>query len=201
MRTPKATIWFRSASILVLAVLGLAQAEEPSFAITRWGNHLIVTAPAGDTGNQALAARLRQRVTVDFKDATIEEVLGLLRQLSQANIVLLPGPATAPVTLKVENMDLGNVLVWVSRLTGLHLGYLHGAICLSDQPIVGDTVTRIYDVSDLVSPVRDFPGPSLAMEAGGARLMPAVADNAETASSVDEIIDLITKQVQADGHK
>jgi hypothetical protein len=98
-------------------------------------------------------------------------------------------------------MTLGNVLTWIKTLGGIHIGYEHGAIFLSDKPIDGQSVTRMYDVSDLVLVLRDFPGPELAMNApsgtagGGAKLIPPV-ETAQTSPTTDELVDMIKKVIR-----
>jgi hypothetical protein len=189
--------------LVLSATLSAAGASDTGPSIARWGNTLIVTAPGGGIGEDRLVGRLNQKVTVDFKDAPIDQVADFLRQVTGANIVVAPGVAATAtsVTLKASDMSLGNVLSWVKTLTNTHLGYVHGAIYLSDRPIEEASVTRMYDISDMVMPLRDFPGPELALNApsgqgnGGARLLPP-AESAQPAPSTDEIVDLIKKVVK-----
>jgi hypothetical protein len=146
---------------------------------------------------------LTQKVTVDFKETPIDQVADFLRQITGANIVVAPGVTAlgTTITLKAADMTLGNVLTWIKTLGAIHIGFLHGAIFLSDKPIEGDTVTRMYDVSDLVLVLKDFPGPELALNApsgtsgGGAKLMPPV-EAAQPAPTTDELIEMIKKVVR-----
>jgi hypothetical protein len=104
------------------------------------------------------------------------------------------------ITLKAADMSLGNVLTWVKTLAGIHIGFIHGAIFLSDKEIAGDTVTRMYDVSDLVLVLKDFPGPELALNApsgmggGGAKLL-MPAPTTQTSPTTDELVEMIKKVV------
>lgn len=162
MRTP-----FLAAALLTAGLAQGADADE-AVAIGHWGTMLVVTAPAGDDAR--IAARLDQRLTVDWVDAPISDVAAFLRTATGANIVLDPKVlADEPrVTLKVADMGFGNVLTWVCRQAGLHHGFTSGAIYLAKEPVRGATTTVLYDVSDLLAPVRDFPGPELAYNADGA---------------------------------
>lgn len=194
----------RCLSLLALPLLATAlSAADGGLSIARWGNALLVTAPGGAAPTGALATRLNQRVTVDFKDTPVEEVADFLRKLSGANIVVAPAVTTsgALVTLKASNMSLGNVLHWVTKLTGTHIGYVHGAIYLADKPLEEASVTRLYDISDLTMPLQDFAGPELALNAGGAGgagggalFKPAEESNA--APTHDEIIEIIQKVIK-----
>lgn len=181
---------------------GLSAAEKLS--IGRWGTSLLVTAPASIAVDRGMAAKLNQKVTVDFKDAPIADVADFLRQLSGANIVVAPGVIAGggTVTMKANDMTLGNVLTWVKTLTGVHLGYVHGALFISDKPVEEASVTRMYDISDLTLPMKDFPGPELALNApsgmggGGATLFQPPKDSTSNAPTTDEIVDIITKVVR-----
>jgi hypothetical protein len=108
---------------------------------------------------------------------------------------------SATITLKASDMSLGNVLTWVKTLAGIHIGFIHGAIFLSDKEIAGDTVTRMYDVSDLVLVLKDFPGPELALTAPsgtnnpGAKLLPPM-ETAQTSPTTDELVEMIKKVIR-----
>lgn len=187
----------------LLAASLQAATGEGGMSISRWGNTLLVTAPGGDAGGARLTAGLTQKVTVDFKEASIESVADFLRQITGANIVVAPGVAAlgTTITLKAADMSLGNVLTWVKTLAGIHIGFIHGAIFLSDKEIAGDTVMRMYDVSDLVLVLKDFPGPELALNApsgmggGGAKLLPPM-ETTQVAPTTDELVEMIKKVVR-----
>jgi hypothetical protein len=194
----------RLSSTIVLALLAiapLAHAADEPYRIARWGNALLVTAPASAGTDRALAARLDQRITLDFHDAPLPQVVDFLRSVSRINIVVAPAVTLAPppITLKASDMSLGNVLHWVTKLSDTHMGFIHGALYISDQPIAEASVTRMYDISDLTLPVRDFPGPDLALNAGtqaggGALFTPAEEGNS-SAPTTDEIEEVIRKVV------
>ncbi len=191
---------------LLAPALGAATsaADSGGMTISRWGNNLIVTAPGGDSGGARLTAGLTQKVTVDFKEASIDSVADFLRQITGANIVVAPAVSAlgSTITLKASDMSLGNVLTWVKTLAGIHIGFIHGAIFLSDKEIAGDTVTRLYDVSDLVLVIKDFPGPELALNApsgmagGGAKLLVPKEEPSSTSPTTDELVEMIKKVVR-----
>ncbi|MBA3686913.1 MAG: hypothetical protein H0W72_16970 [Planctomycetes bacterium] len=168
---------------------------EPAYSIARYGNRLAVTAPTGSALPPSVSARLRQRVTCDFVETPINEVADFLRRSSGLNVVCAPGliAGDARVTLAVKDMELGNVVDWIRTLAHCQVGWLDGALFISDQPIAGRSVTRLYDVSDLTLLVPDFPGPELALSApgaGGIVISPAPGSGRESPSS-DDIADLI----------
>jgi len=114
--------------------------------------------------------RLEQRVTFDFQDQSLEDVIAFLRQVTGVNIVVAPqvlasGPGN--VTLKVKDMRFRDALKWILELTTLKMALQDQAIYISNEAIAGSVVLRMYDVTDLISPVQDFPGKELAYSAAG----------------------------------
>jgi type II secretory pathway component GspD/PulD (secretin) len=117
----------------------------------------------------ALNERLNQRVTFEFSDTGFEDVVNFLRQVTGVTIITAPdviAGGAGTVTLKVKDMRFGDALKWILELTNLKMAMQNQAIYISKQPISGSVVLRMYDVTDLVSPVRDFPGRELAFNAG-----------------------------------
>jgi len=116
-----------------------------------------------------LHERLNQRITFEFQDTALEDVINFLRQVTGTTIVVAPDVAAAgggTVTLKVKDMRFGDALKWILELTSLKMALQNQAIYISSTPILGAVALRMYDVTDLVSPVRDFPGRELAFNAG-----------------------------------
>jgi hypothetical protein len=187
----------RRATLIACLVLASPLGAVEDLAIGRWGNCLLVTAPGGSI-DRGLALRMSQRVTVDFQDTPLVDVADFLRAVTNANIVCAPAitAGSTTLTLRVSDMELGTVLSWVRTLAKVHIGFVDGAIYISDQPAVGASKTVLYDVSDLVLPIRDFPGPELALNVdgkGAGMLAPPVDRDGEQTSSLDELEELIHK--------
>lgn len=159
-----------AALALALAAAHAAAADGVRARVVHVGRPvLLVTAPQV-SDPAAAEPRLRALVTTDFRDADIDEVADFFRRTTGADIVVDPAARLAgspPITLAVSDMRAATALGWAVRQAGLHLGWLHGAVYISPEPVRGASTTRLYDVSDLVSPVRDFPGPELALTAPG----------------------------------
>lgn len=153
-----------------------------------------------------LNERLNQRITFEFQDQALEDVINFLRQVTGTTIVVAPDVAAAgggTVTLKVKDMRFGDALKWILELTSLKMALQNQAIYISSEPIVGAVALRMYDVTDLVSPVRDFPGRELAFSAGagggggGGGFSLFKMDAAEEAPAVDpdELVEFIQNNV------
>jgi type II secretory pathway component GspD/PulD (secretin) len=119
----------------------------------------------------ALHEKMNQRITFQFSDSSFEDVVTFLRQVTGTNIVIAPevtaGGAVPPVTLQVKEMRFGDALRWILELTSLHMALQDQAIYISNKAITGANTLKMYDVTDLISPVKDFPGKELAYNAGG----------------------------------
>lgn len=179
------------------------QAADETYRIERWGHSLLVTAPGGTEISRAESVKLNQRITLDFHDAPLTEVIDFLRDASKMNIVVAPAVVlSAPhITLKSSNMTLGNVLHWVTKLSNTNFGFVNGALFISDQLIVEASVTKIYDISDMTLPIRDFPGPEMSLNGGGQNgsssgaIFKPVGDSKDNAPTTEEIEDIIKKVI------
>lgn len=178
----------------LLTLLLAAMANTADISISRWNGMLLVTAPAGSRLDQ-LGGCLAQRITLDARDQPLTDVADLLRGMTGLNLVLTPGLLSHPprITLQVRDMALGHVLTWIARVGGVHIGYVDGALYIAEQPIAGPASTRLYDVSDLSLPRRDFPGPHLTLDR--AATGPASATSvAAPAYDVDMLIDMLNRR-------
>lgn len=180
---------------LLLTALACATLGSSEVTVGTWNGMLLVTAPAGHDLAQ-LGGRLEQRISLDVRDQPLEETATFLHTVSGLNVVLDPALRVSgtTVTMQVRDMRLGNVLRWLERTAAIHIGWVNGALFLSAQPIAGTARTRLYDVSDLIMPVRDFPGPSLQLTSAGdaAHLLPLAAEP-EARYDLDQLAELVRK--------
>ncbi len=184
--------------IPILACVAAAWAAEVS--IGQWNSMLVVSAPDGADISR-LGGRLDQRVTLDARDQPLNETADFLRSVTGLNIVVAPALLANPplVTMQVRDMALGNLLTWLQRVTGVHAGFVSGALYLSDQPVAGSVRTRLYDVSDLAMPIRDFPGPDLSVPQPGGTgcvfLPPVEPEAGPTRYDLDQLTELLNRFV------
>lgn len=183
---------------LLLVTAGLVSAAESAHSATSigiWNNQLLVTAPA--TGDHSIPGGT-QRITVDWRDVTLDEATTFLRSATHLNFIVMPGCGERKLTLTVTSMPLASLVRWMGTQTGLSWAYSQEALVFSDKPLEGESVTRLYDVSSLSAQVRDFPGPELAFSSAGdskgALLQPAT-DKADTAQSTEDIADFLRRQL------
>ncbi len=184
---------------LLLTSPASAVDDDGGVSIGHWGNNLLITAPTGSE-DVKLGKRMKEHVTVDFNDTPISDVVDFLRKVTSTNIVCDPAVTAAgtTVTLKAKDMELGSVLHWVVSLSKINMGFVDGAIYLSEKPYQGATKTVMYDVSDMVMPIHDFPGPEVAFNAGGQSgvlFTPAAAEQDTRTTTVEELEDILRKHL------
>jgi len=100
-----------------------------------------------------IRAKLERKVSFDFVDTPLDEVLGFLRSLSNINIVLDPkaaatGANKTPITLRVQDMTLGVAFQWILRVSDLRMSLRDQCLFVSssDATLVE---MRVFDVSGL----------------------------------------------------
>ena len=88
-----------------------------------------------------LADRLAQRVTFDFQDVDIAEVIQFISQITGTNVLETPSfrkrSAKNSVTLKVENMRFDMVLEWICTLTDTTVSAQSQALVFDVVPEAG----------------------------------------------------------------
>ncbi len=151
--------------VFCLVALCTCLSAEVSVAVFH-GNKLLVSAPAVNFTPE-VRKQLQMKITVDFQDTPFTEVVSFLRRQSGVNMIVgTDVRAEAPlVTLTVSEMRLETLLSWLKRVSDVDYHFVDQAVFFTDQPMKGDRSIKIYDVSDLVMPIRDFAGPKLTLEA------------------------------------
>lgn len=187
----------------LLAVAALAAAEPGQVTIGQWNGMLVVSAPAGHDLAR-LGGRLDQKITLDARDQALTDTAEFLRSVTRLNIVVAPALQANPplVNLQVRDMALGNLLSWLEKTAGIHIGFVSGAIYLSDQPVAGNVSTRLYDISDLALPIKNFPGPNLSVpeaKSGSTLLLPPVEnEDGAVRYDLDQLTDILNRLVNKD---
>ena len=194
----------RSALLLLVASsiahLAAMEAGDPTPGVTLgiWNHQLLVTAPAG--GENQLPGG-SQRLAIDWRGVTLTDAADFLRQATRLNVVVMPDCGERTLSLTVTDMPLSSVIRWMATQTGVAWTYRQEALLFSAKPLSGASVTRIYDVSALTAPVRDFPGPELAFSSAGIAdggLKAAPEARADSAQNLDEIADFLRRQLHID---
>jgi type II secretory pathway component GspD/PulD (secretin) len=111
----------------VLQLAGAVQPPKPAAGID------LIAADA-DVRN-----RMDQRVTFDFQDAPLTDIIAFLRQVGAVNCVVMPSAASGSptVTLRVKEMTLQDALKWMCQITGTSVRYVDQALVFDAAPANG----------------------------------------------------------------
>ena len=75
---------------------------------------------------------LRKRISFDFVETPIGDVIAFIQTLINVNVVVDPDiDRKTPVTLKVNNMTVGNALQWILKLVGAQMEIKDNALYIS----------------------------------------------------------------------
>lgn len=112
------------------------------------------------------------RITLDFTNARLDEVIAYFQEYSGLNFHLDPDARKEgdddKVTIKVKDVSLKTALKLVLNPRELGCVYQDGVLVIKSKAKLGaQTVTRVYDVRDLVFRLRDFAGPRVELTVPG----------------------------------
>ena len=179
----------RTVAALTLAVLaGTASAQEDS---------------RGALEVQRVRDKLAtMKIDLDFTNAKLEDVVAYLQEYSGLNFHLdadarKDGEAESRITLKLKQVTIKSALKLVLNPRDLGCVYRDGVILITTKAKLGNqTVTRVYDVRDLLFRIRDFAGPrvELTVPGGGGALAGAtftLEEEPESQITEDFLLELI----------
>ena len=109
---------------------------------------------------------LNKKVTFDFVETPLQDVVNFLSSLVDVTIVLdTPAVKDAPnVTLRVNEMRLQSALNWILKLVALKYTLKDEAVFISKaEAIMEKPVLRMYDVTDLTIDIKNFQGRQQAL--------------------------------------
>jgi hypothetical protein len=148
-----------SKSLLPLAVLLIAQmhyvrAEEPRPAT----NPSATAAPAEEPWKAEIRKRLKKPVSFEFVDTPLVDAIKFLDSQTHVTIILDPkamadGADKIKITLRVQDMELGVALDWVTKLTELEYDLKNQAVFIGKNVKAQSPFElQLYDISDLTHP-------------------------------------------------
>lgn len=177
--------------------LPAAEETDPAITVRPLGHRpiLVVRAPAEEPADDPIRRRLRARISVSFHQIPVTEAIATLSRSLDLNMVVDNQVRADPpiVELDVKDMPADSILRWLMRQTGLHQSIMDEAVFISREPPRQRYTVKLVDVSDLVLPITDFPGPrmSLGMSSPAGGVDPFVgAPPAGEARSTWDVADL-----------
>ena len=112
---------------------------------------------------EGLKATLERKISFDFVETPLRDVVSFLQQITNATIILdenvVDQLANPEITLKVADMKLNIALDWIVEAVDLEYALRDEAIFISnEQAVGGDAKLKLYDVTDVTLEIKDFPG-------------------------------------------
>lgn len=83
-----------------------------------------------------MRAKMERRITCDFQDTSLTDIIVFIRQVTGVNCVVMPTMASgsSTVTLKVREMKLQDALNWLCQITNTSVRYADQALLFDTAP-------------------------------------------------------------------
>jgi type II secretory pathway component GspD/PulD (secretin) len=107
------------------------------------------------------------RITLDFKDSPLEQVVDYLREVSGLNVFVDAKVAEKQirVSLKVAEISLRSIFALMLKPHGCEIMFREGVVMLMTKEDVADRTVKmeLYDCRDILHPIVDFPGVDIVL--------------------------------------
>jgi type II secretory pathway component GspD/PulD (secretin) len=107
------------------------------------------------------------RITLDFKDSPLEQVVDYLREVSGLNVFVDAKVAEKQirVSLKVTEISLRSIFALMLKPHGCEIMFREGVVMLMTREDVADRTVKmeLYDCRDILHPIIDFPGVDIVL--------------------------------------
>src|SRR5688572_9796267 len=112
------------------------------------------------------------KITLDFTNARLDEVIAYFQEFSGRNFHLDADARRDgeedKISIKINDVSLKTALKLILNPRDLGCVYQDGVLVIKSKSKLGSmTVTRVYDVRDLVFRLRDFAGPRVELTVPG----------------------------------
>ena len=151
-----------------------------------------VPSPSQNQISRVMKDGLNRKLSVEFIDTPLRDVVALLQEKTKLNFVLDEAAADQSVNLKLDNVDVSVILKYILP-KGVDSVIKEDIVYITQEPLE----LRVYDVRDLLINLEDRQDLSAqAPVAGGEEKSLADGENKDTFYRVQEIIDLIVHTIE-----
>lgn len=127
-----------------------------------------------DNSKKEILGKLEStKISLDFNDAALEEVIDFLHEVTGINFVMSKTVqeksrgGELKVDIRLDELPLRTALKLMLDMHDLTLIYRKGVLVVVTKEEHGAELDmRMYDVKDLLMKIRDFPGPGLELSSG-----------------------------------
>ncbi|MCA8961004.1 MAG: secretin and TonB N-terminal domain-containing protein [Planctomycetes bacterium] len=144
--------------------------------------------------------------SLQFSDESLQSVVNFLMDVASLNISIDPeiDAEETKVTVKLEGVKLAEALDLILTNTGLAYTFRENTLYITQKGAAhGDTIFHIYNVSDILNRIKDFPGPTIRVKSndeGDDGASPfGFAEDEETDAEPLTAEDLATKIMESTG--
>ena len=148
-----------------------------------------------------------KKVDVDFDETPLNDVIDYLKGRAGVAIVLDPkvgdDMGEEQITVSMKNISLGNALRIILDFVDLTWTFRHGVLWITsaEEAFKGRTVLRIYDIRELTTKIRDFPGTRIRLrgdEQGGIDFIDEYDEPVVEPTDAEMLMETIEDTVAAD---
>ncbi len=165
-----------------------------------------IDAGPSEEAQEVLNTLRNRQINVDFTDRPLQDVIALIRKVTNQNIIIdreaIPNPQNQPlVNLSVQNLPAMQVLELIMRMNDLSYRFDEGVMVITKGQRAQNIQFQIYDIQDLDLRIQDFPAEAVALsdieqDAGGGGLPGTPGDQPTRSFAGDELRDLIQQVIE-----
>jgi len=128
---------------------------------------MVLMAGAQDEADKSLRAKLRTlRIDIDISGWNVSQLADYVREVTGVNIFVDPSAASDPVslTLRAKGVSVQSVLNLLLKPNKLGWVVEEGVLRIArEEKLRGNVRLEIFDLRDLLMPIRDFPGVEITL--------------------------------------
>lgn len=157
---------------------------------------------ADETKSKIMNRLENTKISLDFKDTALDEVVDFLHEVTQLNFVLSKSvrekskAGELKVDVKLADMQLKSALRLMLDMNDLTLVYKNNVLVIETKEERGSEVEmKIYDVKDLMMKIEDFAGPTIELstptDGSGPRIDIGSEPTGHPFESKDKLVEII----------
>jgi type II secretory pathway component GspD/PulD (secretin) len=149
---------------------------------------------AQDSAKSEVESKLNNiKVTLDFANAPLDQVVDYLREISGLNIFVdaKAREKQIVVTMKVTEISLRSIFGLMLKPHGCGVLFKDGVLQVMTRSDIEDKTMKmeIYDCRDILYPIAQFPGVDLDLSGGAGVVVAGVADDPGTSEiPIEEMV-------------
>jgi hypothetical protein len=160
-------------------------------------------APPQDADDARIRRKLQTTsISVDFVDMPFEDFVRQIASLTGENVVAagVPDGSVPPIAIKLSGVSVESLLNLVLGPKDLIVTVEDGVVFI--KPKTDERIyLELYDVRDMVAPLKDFPGVDISLTANQLGITTVTEDpvDSPTGLTIEMLMELIQAHIDKDG--